>query len=165
MQEAPDNQVIEAVAEHLKGVIKPPAWTRFVKTGNHKERPPENPDWWYIRAAAVLKSVNKLGPVGVSKLRVKYGGKKNRGVKPEKFVKGSGNLLRKVLQQLEQAKLIKQDQKDTYKGRVITPAGKSLLVKTAKKLSSHKTEVKKEKPVQAKTEKTHEKQHKKEEKK
>ena len=51
------NQLIDAVALQLKTVetIQPPSWTQFCKTGMHKERAPENPDWWYIRAAAILR--------------------------------------------------------------------------------------------------------------
>jgi len=146
MYDVPDKELIEKVAEHLKTVIKAPSWASFVKTGAHKERTPDNPDWWYIRAASVLKSVHKLGPVGVAKLRVKYGGKKNRGMKPGRFVRGSGNILRKILQQLEKANLIKQDKRGNHKGRVITPKGESLLFKTAKQIKKHapKTEEKKE---------------------
>ena len=45
--------------------------------------------------------IYRHGPIGVSKLRTKYGGKKNRGHKPEHFYKGSGSVARKVLQQFE----------------------------------------------------------------
>ena len=131
--DAPANELIEKLAANLKNApeIKPPEWARFAKTGCHKERPPTDREWWYKRSAAVLRSVYKLGPVGVSKLRTKYGGKKNRGVKPEKFYKAGGNILRKILQQLESAKLVKSSNKGVHKGRVVTPKGISLLDKTA----------------------------------
>jgi small subunit ribosomal protein S19e len=132
----PVNDLIEEVAKDLQKVseIKPPEWSVFVKTGTHKERPPKREDWWYVRCAAVLKSVRRLGPVGVQKLRTKYGGKKRRGHKPEHFYKGSGNIIRKVLQQLEAAELIKKDEKRARKGRVITPKGVSLIDKAAVRL-------------------------------
>tara|TARA_Y100000310_G_C20672031_1_gene810811 strand:+ start:2259 stop:2627 length:369 start_codon:yes stop_codon:yes gene_type:complete len=119
---------IQDIANKLKEKkeLTPPAWSKVVKTGVHKERPPVQEDWWYVRAAAILQSVHRLGPVGVSKLRTKYGGRKNRGVKPEHHRKGSGSVIRKILQQLEAAKLIKQDQKGSHKGRVITKEGKAL---------------------------------------
>jgi len=127
------NTLIEKLAEELKknSNIKPPEWAAWVKTGVHKERPPVKQDWWYARAAAVLARINMMGPVGVSKLRTKYGGKKRRGHKPPHFRKGSGNIIRKVLQQLEKAGLIRQTDTKGRKGRVITPAGRSLLDKTA----------------------------------
>lgn len=129
------NEIVKNASEALKEFeeVQPPEWAQFVKTGPHKERPPHDRDWWYMRAAAVLRSVSNLGPVGVSKLRTKYGGRKNRGVRPEKFVKASGNILRKVFQQLEQAKLIQQAKKGNHKGRVITPKGQALLAKASKK--------------------------------
>ncbi|MBI3033887.1 30S ribosomal protein S19e [Candidatus Woesearchaeota archaeon] len=131
------NEFINELADSLKGTsdIKPPKWAGFVKTGRFKERPPASNDWWYMRAAAVLKSVYRLGPVGTSKLRTKYGGKKNRGVAAEHSYKGSGNIIRKILQQLEKAGLVAQGTKGIHKGRIITPKGKSLMNSIAKKIS------------------------------
>lgn len=127
------NQLIEKAAEELKKIeaIKPPVWADFVRTGVSKERPPTQKDWWYIRAAAVLRSIYKLGPIGVNKLRVKYGSKKNRGDKPEQFFPASGNIIRKILQQLEKAELIKKGEIGVHKGRVMAPKGKSLMDKSA----------------------------------
>ncbi len=114
--------------------IKPEAWASFVKTGISRERPPVNKNWWYVRAAAVLRKVLLLGPVGTEKLRVKYGSRKNRGNKPSKFYKSSGNIIRKVLQQLESAKLIRHTEKGVHKGRIVTKEGKELLDKVAKNI-------------------------------
>ena len=126
-------ELIKKAAEMLKENenIKPPVWADFVKTGRHKERPPAEKGWWYIRAAAVLRSVYKLGPIGVSKLRSKYGGKKRRGMKPEHFYKGSGAIIRKVLQQLEKSGFISQAQRGAHKGRVVTKKGRSFIDKVA----------------------------------
>lgn len=134
--DVPPQTLIKETATKLKGFkeLQPPVWAAFAKTGMHKERPPVENDWWYVRAAAILRSVYRLGPVGVSKLRRKYGGKKNRGHKPDKFFKGSGSILRHILQQLEKAELVKQTKKGVHKGRVIAPKGKSLLDKTASEL-------------------------------
>lgn len=131
------NDLINRAAEELKKIeaIKPPAWASFVKTGVHKERAPAARDWWYARAAAVLRSVQILGPIGVSKLRTKYGGKKRRGHKPAEFRKGSGSILRKILQQLEKAEFVKFAEKGVHKGRIITPKGKSFLDKIAVELA------------------------------
>jgi len=132
------SELVEKTSEELKKVeaIKPPTWALFVKTGMHKERPPVKNDWWYVRTASVLKHVYRYGPIGVSKLRTKYGGKKNRGVKPGRFYKGSGSILRKILQQLEKEGFLKQDQKNTHKGRVITAKGKKFLDDIAAKISN-----------------------------
>ena len=143
MYDADQTELIESLAEELKKVdtIKAPLWASFVKTGVHKERPPLREDWWYVRAASVLRKVRLLGPVGVQKLRTLYGGKQSRGYKSETFKKSSGNILRKILQQLEKSELIKKDKKGIHKGRVITPKGIKLIDNTAKKLSKKTVDV------------------------
>ncbi|SVC83037.1 uncharacterized protein METZ01_LOCUS335891, partial [marine metagenome] len=64
----------QLLASELKKIdkITPPSWADFVKTGQHKERPPENPDWWFVRAASILRNIYNHGPVGVSKMRTRY---------------------------------------------------------------------------------------------
>ena len=104
--------------------IQPADWAGFVKTGSHVERMPQNPDWWYVRSASVLRKLYMNGPVGVSRLRKEYGGRKRRGVRPAHFAKAGGNILRSILQQLEKAGLA---QKDGTKGRVVSGKGRSLL--------------------------------------
>ena len=50
--EVPAGELIEHLAKHLKqnvGDITPPAWSEYAKTGAHKARTPQNPDWWYYR--------------------------------------------------------------------------------------------------------------------
>ena len=131
------NKLIEKASEELKKVkeIQPPSWAKFVKTGVFKERPPIDKDWWYKRSAALLRRIfTSKGPIGTSKLRTKYGGKKNRGYKPESYYRGSGSVIRKALQQLEKAGFIKQAQKGVHKGRIITPKGESFLNKIAKEI-------------------------------
>jgi len=125
------NALIERAAEELKKAenIKVPEWATFVKTGQSKDRPPVTLDWWYSRAAAVLRAIYAKGPIGVSKLRIKFGGKKNRGHKPEQFRKSSGKIIRVILQQLEKEGLVKYTDKGVHKGRVVTPKGKSFMDK------------------------------------
>ena len=154
INDVPVNDLIEQVAKDLEefDIICPPEWASYVKTGIHKERPPVRDDWWHVRCAAVLRSVRKLQCVGVGKLRTKYGGRQRRGHKTERFAKGSGNILRKVLQQLEKAGLVKQAEKGTHKGRVITPKGISILDKAAVKLyKSAKKQSVQPKPTAPKT--------------
>ncbi|MCD4666966.1 30S ribosomal protein S19e [archaeon] len=123
------SELINKAAEELKKVIKMPEWAMYVKTSAGRERPPQEPDWWYKRAASILRQVYLKGTIGTNKLKVKYGGKKDRGAKPERFYEGSGKIIRTILQQLETAELIKKEEKAQRKGRKITPKGKSLLDK------------------------------------
>ena len=132
----PQGKLIDKTAQKLKNIneIKPPEWANIVKTGTQKQRPPVEDDWWYTRSAAVLRTLLIKGPIGVSKLRTKYGGRKRRGHKPPKFAKGSGSIQRKVLQQLESAGLAKKNEKSVHKGRMITTKGLRLLNDAAKEL-------------------------------
>lgn len=127
---------IELLAQELKSVsqIKPPAWASFVKTGMHKERPPVRKDWWYVRTASILRTVARLGPIGTSKLRTKYGGKHSRGYKSERFARGSGSIIRKAMQQLEKAGLVKHTVKGVHKGRVTTEKASAMMNTVARKL-------------------------------
>ena len=119
--------LIEKVAEEFKenDKIESPAWSNFVRTGVQKERKPENPDWWFVRAASIIRRVYIDGPVGVQSLRTFYGGKKDRGVRPEKFRRGSGSIIRTALQQLEDAGYVEKQEG----GRVVSPQGRSFLDK------------------------------------
>jgi small subunit ribosomal protein S19e len=125
--DVPANVLINKLSGYMKENIReiqPADWAGFVKTGSHVERVPQNPDWWYVRSASVLRKIYMNGPVGVSRLRKEYGGRKRRGVRPAHFAKAGGNILRSILQQLEQAGLA---QKDGTKGRIVSGKGRSLL--------------------------------------
>ncbi len=130
------NELLEKVAEALQKVeqIKMPEWALFVKTSPGKERPPERMDWWYMRAASMLRKIFLKGPIGVSKLRAKYSAKKNRGHKPERIYKASGKITRTIIQQLESAGFIKFGEKGVHKGRIITPKGQSFIEKLCKEV-------------------------------
>lgn len=121
----PADVLITKVAEELRAMetVEAPDWAAFAKTGVHKQAPPHDEDWWYTRAAAVLRRIYVDGPIGVERLRSFYGGKQNRGSNPDKFRKGSGSVIRKVVQQLEGEGLVENG----TKGRCITPKGRAFL--------------------------------------
>ncbi len=123
-------ELVPAVAEVLESKLKKPKWAEFVKTGVHKERPPETEGWWSLRAASLLRRVYMDGPVGVQRLRRWYGGRQSRGHKPERSKKAGGKIIRLLLQQLEKQGLVKK----TEKGRKITPEGQKLLDNLAKQV-------------------------------
>ena len=140
----PADLFIRKVAEELKkrSEVKPPAWAAFAKTGVHKEMPPEDPEWWFVRAAAVLRRVYVDGPVGVQRMRSFYGGAKNRGSKPNALRRGSGSVLRKALQQLEAAGLIVHEKT----GRRVSPAGRAFLDSIANGMKDQVAAPKKQAP-------------------
>ena len=95
------------LAEALKKIpeFKQPEWSKFVKSGPAKSRPIEDLDFWYKRSASILKQIYKKNIVGVNRLKTKYGSKKNRGYKPERFKKAGGKIIRTILQQADAAGL------------------------------------------------------------
>jgi len=131
VKDVDSQELIKKIAEKLEKMpeFKPPSWSVFVKTGVHKERPPSQKNWWWVRTASVLRNVYLNQSLGVSRLRKVYGGRKNRGHKPEHKYKASGSIIRKILQQLESAGFVKIEKS---KGREITKKGQSFLLQEAK---------------------------------
>ncbi len=134
----PPSVIIRRLAQDLRAreEIEPPEWALFVKTGAHKERAPDDPDWWYMRCASILRKIYLKGPIGTERLRIVYGGKKRRGVKPNRFHKGSGAVVRTALQQLERAGFVK---KRGNKGREMTNIGRSYMDKLSATLKRELT--------------------------
>jgi small subunit ribosomal protein S19e len=140
--DVPAEDLIKAIAAELKNKIKliPPEWASYVKTGSFKQHSPQDPDWWFIRCAALLRKVYIKGPIGTSHLRKEYGGLKHGHSRPERFRRASGAVIRKALQQLEGAGLVAPSKQ----GRVISAKGRSLLDKLSTKIIAEKyTELKK----------------------
>ena len=122
------------LAEALKSIpeFKQPEWSTIVKSGPSKERPIEDADFWYKRTASILRQIYKMNIVGVERLRTKYGSKKNRGMKPERFRKASGKIIRTILQQADNAgftEIAKEIKgvKGRKPGRQLTQKGKEFL--------------------------------------
>ncbi len=125
--DVPAQRLIDRIASELEAedAIEAPEWAPFVRTGAHKERPPEQQDWWFTRTAAVLRKVYLEGPIGTERLSRLFGGKRRTGSSPHHSVKGSRSIIRTVLQQLEEAGHLEQSQDPA--GRQVTPEGQSFL--------------------------------------
>ena len=133
VKEVPAEMMIKKLSDYLRKNVpelNPPNWASLVKTGVSRERLPNDPDWWYIRAASILRKIYLLQPIGVQRLASFYGGRGRRGIRPEHHISGARNNLRKILQQLEKAGLVRT----TRRGRILTPKGASLLDKFAAKI-------------------------------
>lgn len=134
VRDVPADKLINELAQYLKQNVPqvvPPPWAIFVKTGPHRERIPDNPEWWYYRAASILRKLYLAKePIGIETFRTIYGGLKRRGSAPPHFKKCGGSHIRKILQQLERAGLIMK----TPRGRVISPKGRRLLDELAYKI-------------------------------
>ncbi len=131
--DVPAEALIEAVAGKLADEIDEPDWARYAKSGTDRQFPPDQDDFWFVRAASVLRTVAIDGPVGVERLATAYGGAKagtNRyGVAPRHRTDASRKQLRTMLQQLEEAGYLERPPND--EGRVLSAAGQSLLDSTA----------------------------------
>ncbi|KXN67453.1 40S ribosomal protein S19-A [Conidiobolus coronatus NRRL 28638] len=130
-------EFIAAYAAHLKrsAKIEVPAWVDLVKTATHKELAPYDPNWWYVRAAAVARHIYLRPGVGVGHLRRRAGTSKNRGTRPSHHADATGSVPRKVLQALEKIGILEQDQNG---GRRITRAGQRELDQIAVQVAKSK---------------------------
>ena len=132
------SELIKKIAEELKEKMEMPNWAIAIKTGSNRERPPEDRNWWFVRSASVLRKIYVDGPVGVQRLRSYYGGLHRRGHKPARFARGSGKLLRVMLQDLEKIGYVKVAEKKgkivVKIGRIVTKEGQKFLDGVARKV-------------------------------
>src|SRR3989344_7006476 len=126
-----------ALAEALKKMseFERPEWSEYVRTGASKQRPSEDVDFWHKRAASILRQIYKKGILGVNRLRTKYGGRKNRGMKPDEFRRAGGKIIRTILQQCDAAGFTEKAE-GKKKGRKLTKKGKDFMegIKIEKKV-------------------------------
>ncbi|KIJ27537.1 hypothetical protein M422DRAFT_76909 [Sphaerobolus stellatus SS14] len=94
---------ISAYSSHLKrsGKLDVPTWVDIVKTGSFKELAPYDPDWFYVRAAAVARHIYLRKHVGIGALSKLHGGRNKRGNRPSHHGDASASVQRKVCQALE----------------------------------------------------------------
>jgi len=134
---------IQRLAKYIKDNIdqvQPPPWSSAAKTSSHTQRQPEDPEWWFTRAASILRKIYIHEPIGLEHLKAEYGGRKRKGVSREHVRKGAGSNIRKILQQLEAAGLTETTKN---KGRTITKEGRRTLDKLAAEI---KEELEKKQP-------------------
>ncbi|MEM0149806.1 MAG: 30S ribosomal protein S19e [Candidatus Micrarchaeaceae archaeon] len=127
------SELVKAAAEKLKPMIKKPAYVDIVKSGAGRERPPHDSDFWYIRTASILRQVYLNGPIGVSRLRTRYGKRQEHVVHRRHYMKAGGSIISDALKALEGLKFVK----NTKAGRVITPQGQSFLDKISKEVGNN----------------------------
>jgi len=131
--EAPSQRLVDELALRLEKQVpevSPPEWSAFVKTSSFKQRPPSDPKWWYKRSASILRVIYIRGPIGISKLRSVYGGRKDLPMRKAHHAKSGSSAIRRILHQLAEAGLVTSDKK----GRSLTPKGHSMLDSVAKEM-------------------------------
>lgn len=117
---------ISAYAEVLKNNDKfvVPKWADLVKTGVHKELAPYDPDWYFIRAAAIVRKVYLRQGTGVGALSKRFGGNYRRGAAPERHQDAARGLIRTILINLDDLKITESASKG---GRKISRVGQQAL--------------------------------------
>ena len=123
-----------------KNIIKPPAWAGIVKSAHSNEIAPLDPDYFYIKAAAIARIFyvkakgNKY--IGVGTLKSFFGKKFRRGCQPPTSSKAAGKIIRTIIHQLRDAELIeelKNIEQNSSLGYTISKKGRSELDKIAAK--------------------------------
>src|SRR2546428_3616496 len=102
--DVPALPLLERIASHLasEGKVAAPDWAPFARTGVHTEKAPVRKDWWFLRAAAILRKVYILGPIGTSRLSAEFGGARDGGGPPPHPRQGGRNNVRTPLPPLEE---------------------------------------------------------------
>ena len=128
--DVPAGSLIDGLKDYLKksGIINVPPFINYSKTGSQAERPPFDSDWYFYRAASILRKIYIYGPLSVKDLSKNYGGRKQRGFYLAHSQPAGMKHIRKILLDLEAAGLIKK----TKAGRELTGKG----ISTVDKISS-----------------------------
>jgi small subunit ribosomal protein S19e len=125
--DVPANELIDRAADYIRAnvdEVSPPPWLFFVKTGSYLQNPPQNPNFWYIRCASILRKIYLNKSIGIARIRKQYGGRTSKGTTKKHRRDGGGAIIRNCFKQLEEAGLIKTV---NNKGRALTEKGISLL--------------------------------------
>ena len=133
--DVPPDVLIARLADALREEdIPAPAWTPFVKTGVHADKPPQDRQWWHVRCASLLRKIYVHGPVGIRQLRDEYGGGKPRGYGAAHHRPAGGAIIRTAVHGLEKLGYVERSGNG---GRMVSSAG-------SRKLDRMATEILKE---------------------
>merc|ERR1712017_33910 len=81
LKDVPANDFIAAYADFLKRTnkIELPKWVDIVKTGHYHELSPYDEDWFYTRAAAIVRKLYIRPRLGAARMAKLFGGKERNG--------------------------------------------------------------------------------------
>ena len=115
VKDVPAQEFVSALAAHFKKTQKltVPAYHDLIKTATYKELCPQDPDWYYVRAASVARKIYLRGGIGVGAFQKIYGGAKSNGSRRPHFAKAAAGIHRNILQALTEIDLVakKKDKK------------------------------------------------------
>ena len=136
VKDVPAEAFINAYAEHLKKTQKvtPIKDANILKTGYSQELTPENEDWFFVRSAAIARTLYLRPERGVGHLRHVFGKRHKPGHKKRFHAVASGKVIRFAIQQLEKANILmayndkrnknfQGEQDETKYPRIVTSEG------------------------------------------
>lgn len=140
----PADILIDKLSNILKDEgVSAPAWAAYVKTGSHKDKPPQKSNWWHTRCASILRKIYLRGPISIDDLRLKYGGGKAVGYGARNHRLAGGAIIRTAVHSLEKLGYVEKVEK---KGRVVSKQGMQKLDRLAteilKELSAENPQLK-----------------------
>ncbi|CBK24623.2 uncharacterized protein [Blastocystis hominis] len=91
-----------------------------MRTRVFSEYSPYDPDWYFIRCAAIARHLYIRPDVGVKSLRDAFGGRHRNGVRRQYHDHANGNIIRHCLHNLEALGLVEVGK---HGGRRLTNAG------------------------------------------
>eukprot|EP00178_Gracilaria_changii_P006800 TRINITY_DN22100_c0_g1_i1.p1 TRINITY_DN22100_c0_g1~~TRINITY_DN22100_c0_g1_i1.p1 ORF type:complete len:150 (+),score=23.32 TRINITY_DN22100_c0_g1_i1:22-471(+) len=123
-------KLVVAFAAFLKkeGKIQLPKNCDLIKTAPNKELPPDDPDWYYVRAAAVFRRIYVRPGTGIGALTKVYGSGSRKGVMPQHHQNCARGHIRHAMQQFEKMGLMEHS---VSGGRKVTSKGCQMLDRMA----------------------------------
>ena len=108
----------------------------MVKTSCKNDLAPYNPDWLYVRAAALARKVYLRQNIGVGALKHIYGGKWRRGVRTPRHGCAAKKIIRYCLMELVNAGILEKDRNNNVKrnSRRVSKAGRGQMDSVARNL-------------------------------
>eukprot|EP01125_Pyxidicula_operculata_P002286 TRINITY_DN12185_c0_g1_i1.p1 TRINITY_DN12185_c0_g1~~TRINITY_DN12185_c0_g1_i1.p1 ORF type:complete len:152 (+),score=38.99 TRINITY_DN12185_c0_g1_i1:32-487(+) len=139
VKDVPAAAFIKEYALHLKrsNWLKLPTWVDLVKTASFKEMCPQDPDWYYVRAASVARKIYLRNGMGLGGMKDAYGGPARRGPRPTVHKTASGSVLRHIVKQLSDIGVVELN--GTKGGRRITQHGQRDLDRIAGRVANKLT--------------------------
>ena len=134
VRDVPAADFIAAYAEVLKNNDKfvVPTWVDFVKTSVRNELAPYDPDWFYIRTAAVARKIYLREATGVGALKKRFGGGHRRGHLPKVHRDALGGIIRHAMLILDGLQITEKCGKG---GRKISRTGQQTLDQVARQVA------------------------------
>ena len=137
---------IKSFASFLKksGKFKIPEWANYVKTACFKGLAPMDPDWLYVRAAAVARQLYIHRSCGMKTLRAHFGGRKRGNSRRKHHTLAGGKCIRYCLQQLSKMELIGIVQIRGDDDKVINTQGRQITNKGIRDMDRIASQIKKD---------------------